>query len=859
MKIYRCNLLALIFAIVLQAPIITAQQKTGNIVAYFGKEKVEEIHEGKLIHVFTEGLVLKLQEPGFNSSTFPSDPVFERFLMNPGYRPQGGEAFDVDYMGNTMKWTTLGTDRTNTFTEAGTRSSYLVLTYRSGSAKDVIFEASGHTVALINGLPHEGDHYDFGYSLIPIRLKRGINTFVLKAGRFSRIRARILDPHKPVQFTSRDLTMPDILIEESKSYLGGVRIVNSSDKWIRNHSVKASLSGNETITTIPAIPPHSTRKVAIEFEAQEAAEEGADIIVQLVLQSALKRSLAALEVTLKAKSKYKHHKKTFLSSIDGSVQYYSVAPSKDKTTDRQALFLSVHGASVEAVNQANAYKQKDWGNIVAPTNRRPFGFAWEDWGRLDALEVLQDAKRIYNPDPQRIYLTGHSMGGHGTWYLGATYPDYFAAIAPCAGYPDLLSYRDSFIKRMLNGSPEQLARRGFTKEQIERLKNPPDPNQVELMITRAGTPNRTLKLIRNYLHFGVYILHGEKDNVVPTFLARDMRRRLGKFHNDFTYYEYPDGTHWYGDHSMDWPPIFDFFKQRTIKQPEDLKKLEFFTGSPGISAKSGFVTIHQQEKPFMVSSIKFSRESGLKVETENVEVMELAVEKLKDSLESLVVDKDTLSINPNTSFFLKKDSEQWNFTKAPAKSEKGPHRYGGFKDAFKNNMVFVYATQGTMTETTWYYNKARFDAETFYYKANGNVEIVRDIDFNPSNYPDRNVIVYGNRTNNAAWDSLLGNSPILVMKNKVTVGGKELNGDQWGAYFIVPRADSDKASIGVVTATGSRGMKAAYANHYLVNGTTFPDLLLFDDNVLLNGTSEVKCAGFFGNDWSVETGDFKWR
>ncbi|GAL66067.1 hypothetical protein [Jejuia pallidilutea] len=78
-------------------------------------------------------------------------------------------------------------------------------------------------------------------------------------------------------------------------------------------------------------------------------------------------------------------------------------------------------------------------------------------------------------------------------------------------------------------------------------------------------------------------------------------------------------------------------------------------------------------------------------------------------------------------------------------------------------------------------------------------------------------------------------------------------------YFIVPRTDSNKASVGVVTATGEKGMKAAYANHYLVNGTTFPDVVLFEDAVLEDGVSKVKCAGFFGNDWSVKHGDFEWK
>ena len=113
--------------------------------------------------------------------------------------------------------------------------------------------------------------------------------------------------------------------------------------------------------------------------------------------------------------------------------------------------------------------------------------------------------------------------------------------------------------------------------------------------------------------------------------------------------------------------------------------------------------------------------------------------------------------------------------------------------------------------------------------------------------------------NNAAWKILLNKSPVQVGKNEVSFGEKKIFGDQWGLYFIVPRKDSEIASIGVVTATGTIGMKSAYANHYLVNGTTFPDFLLFDNTVLTHGVSAVKCAGFFGNDWSIENGEFEWN
>lgn len=448
---------------------------------------------------------------------------------------------------------------------------------------------------------------------------------------------------------------------------------------------------------------------------------------------------------------------------------------------------------------------------------------------------------------------------HGTWYLGATYPDHFAAIAPCAGYPDLLLYRGSRTERLLEMTEEQRERFGISPKLFERMTAEVVPTAVENIVERAGTPSRTVKLIRNYLHHGVYVLHGEKDNVVPTRLARDMRERLGTFHPDFTYYEYPGGKHWYGNHSVDWDPIFNLFKARTIPEIKDIKNLEFSTGSPGVSASSHFITIHQQDIPFEISSFDFSWDAIFKIETKNVSLLEVDFSQLPSEIKSIELNGKEFGIPSQEKMFFKESEGVWTIVSKPSLWEKGPHRNGGFKDAFRNDVVFVYATKGSKAENDWYYNKARFDADTFWYKANGNIELVADTNFSPKDYPNRNVVIYGNKSNNAAWDKLLKNSPVQVFNNKLNFGNRSLTGSNWGLYFIVPRADSDFASVGVVTATGPKGMKAAYANHYLVNGTTFPDLMLFDETVLAQGTSAVKCAGFFGNDWSIEKGDFEWE
>ncbi len=51
----------------------------------------------------------------------------------------------------------------------------------------------------------------------------------------------------------------------------------------------------------------------------------------------------------------------------------------------------------------------------------------------DVMTVMGLVRHEYNVDPSRIYLMGHSMGGFGTWFLGAKYSDIWAAIAPMSG------------------------------------------------------------------------------------------------------------------------------------------------------------------------------------------------------------------------------------------------------------------------------------------------------------------------------------------------------------------------------------------------------------------------------------------
>lgn len=66
--------------------------------------------------------------------------------------------------------------------------------------------------------------------------------------------------------------------------------------------------------------------------------------------------------------------------------------------------------------------------VVAPHCKRGCS-----WSAVDYDALLSEVLREYNVDKTRIYVTGYSMGGYGTWSAISKSPDWFAAAAPIAG------------------------------------------------------------------------------------------------------------------------------------------------------------------------------------------------------------------------------------------------------------------------------------------------------------------------------------------------------------------------------------------------------------------------------------------
>ena len=119
--------------------------------------------------------------------------------------------------------------------------------------------------------------------------------------------------------------------------------------------------------------------------------------------------------------------------------------------------------------------------------------------------LLDDVIAHYSVDQDRVYLTGLSMGGYGTWALASDAPQRFAAIAPICG----------------GGNPRRMAR---------RLSKMP-----------------------------IWVFHGGKDPTVPIKEAQDMVDALKAIGSDVKFTVYPDAGHDSWTATYDNPDLYAWF------------------------------------------------------------------------------------------------------------------------------------------------------------------------------------------------------------------------------------------------------------------------------------------------------------
>jgi predicted esterase len=206
---------------------------------------------------------------------------------------------------------------------------------------------------------------------------------------------------------------------------------------------------------------------------------------------------------------------------DASLPRYLLYVPPDYAADparKWPLLLFLHGAG-ERGDDLEKVKVHGPPRLIAEGQHFPFIVVspqcpeGEWWLPAQLIDLVEDICSHYRVDPDRIYLTGLSMGGYGTWATAIEYPDRFAAIAPICG----------------GGDPEK----------ADRIR-----------------------------HIPAWVFHGAKDPVVPLAQSEAMVRALEQLGAEVRFTVYPEATHDSWTETYANPELYEWLLQHPRKGHE---------------------------------------------------------------------------------------------------------------------------------------------------------------------------------------------------------------------------------------------------------------------------------------------------
>jgi predicted peptidase len=157
------------------------------------------------------------------------------------------------------------------------------------------------------------------------------------------------------------------------------------------------------------------------------------------------------------------------------------------------------------------------------------------WGMPDVdarvFVPLERALREHAGDPRRVYLTGLSLGGYGTWLLGARFPERWAALVPICG--------------------------GVIPNDGRRDPHMPFGDQADPPAAVARALGR----------IPIWAFHGSDDQRVPVERSREVVAAVRRAGGDVRYTEYPDVRHNSWDRAYAEPGLFPWLLQQRRPGP----------------------------------------------------------------------------------------------------------------------------------------------------------------------------------------------------------------------------------------------------------------------------------------------------
>ena len=534
--------------------------------------------------------------------------------------------------------------------------------------------------------------------------------------------------------------------------------------------------------------------------------------------------------------------------IDGSTQFCrAYLPSQWPPRQPAPTLIFLHGYNPPNPPYVRWWSIGDRHNGVAerhglvvlePMGRGNVDYRW--MGERDVLRCLDEARRRLQVDDERVYISGESMGGNGTWLVASRNPQRFAAAAPVYGGWD--------YRTIVSGY---------------NYTNPQATRPMERFVQEAHASFAGAEGLRNV---PLYVLHGDADAAVPVEQSRHGVRLLQRWGYDVRYREVPGLGHEdlkARDEIADW-----LLEHRRNPAPRIVRLRSYDLA--GANAHWVKVTGFESPLEMIEASATILDRQTIRLDTRNVVSVELAP--------PAEIFMDRSDIHAGGIHGITVATVVWNGQRrtqsvtrgmpitlraadfAPTEQDKNPAREGRLTYFFNTPFAIVVGTTSkdpAMARGL----AAKADALADLWERWQHVKprMFRDLEISPSDQQRYSLLLLGGPADNSVAAQLAAKLPLEVTGDSVTVGGRRFAATDAVAQMLHPHPQNAQRYLLLVQPTSAAGLRFWNPQQYWHALNGFP--MNFWDWTLVDGRHAVQQPGQFPDRGWVAAGvfDMHWK
>ncbi len=525
-----------------------------------------------------------------------------------------------------------------------------------------------------------------------------------------------------------------------------------------------------------------------------------------------------------------HLERGYITRNDHTAQpYYLYIPDDYNANQPRPLIVFLHGYVQDTkltkpwvlTEDKERIAARNGAILLTPYGRRNTDF--QGVGEVDVLRAIEETQRFYSIDPDRIYLSGPSMGGYGTWTISLRYPGLFAACAPMCGQTDMFVWW-----------PWPRVTAPKFKQFLGEWDNP-----IDLAPNAVGQP--------------YFLQHGELDGLIPIEQSHMMQWRLDQLGTPVDeYFEHEGSDHYIYWYLLCYEKAFSWLVTHELNRWPKHVRLKSYSYRYDTAFWLRILEYRKWGQPGLVEAVVSDDGNRIELQTDNVARVSLTLsDQLLDLDRAITVLADGNEVFrgvPEAGELVVDIAEPLPPPKDGAfRKKKG--LCGPVEDVFNGPFVVVPGTAGTAAQDEALAERAERWCDEWDAFADGRPPLLPDVAVTDEVMAASNLVLFGTPDSNKVLALVADELPVRIGDHEYTIGGRTFSGPQTGLVLCYPNPRSPERYI-LVYAGEDQGVKLG-VNH---KHDLLPDYFIFstDQTYFHDQMERHLCAGSFDLNWEFD-------